>query len=213
MPFKINISTKEGKTFKIEAEAPGLLQKELGATVQGAEISPDLAGYELKITGASDKSGFTALESVEGIARKKVLLTKGKAMKNKPQGLSKKPVSTPKGLRLRKTVRGKVISPAISQINTQVIKEGAKKLSEIFPDQNAAPSPVVEEKAEEAKPEEKAAETPVKKETKTEEPPQNAKPENEPKETLPTEGNPEEEPKEAPKSVEEATHPDEEPKE
>jgi len=41
-------------------------------------------------------------------------------------------------LRLRKTVRGKIISNAISQINLKVVKQGSKKLSEIFPEQNKA---------------------------------------------------------------------------
>ena len=36
---------------------------------------------------------------------------------------------TKKGLRLRKTVRGEVISPEIVQINMKVLKEGHKKLS------------------------------------------------------------------------------------
>jgi len=40
------------------------------------------------------------------------------------------------GLRLRKTVRGKVISQLTSQINLSVLKVGTKSLSEIFPDQN-----------------------------------------------------------------------------
>jgi hypothetical protein len=37
---------------------------------------------------------------------------------------------------MRKTVRGKVISPVIVQINLKILKEGHKKLSEIFPEQN-----------------------------------------------------------------------------
>jgi hypothetical protein len=41
----------------------------------------------------------------------------------------------PKGLRLRKTVRGNTISNDIIQINLKITKEGSKKLSDIFPDQ------------------------------------------------------------------------------
>jgi len=71
----------------------------------------------------------------------KVLLTYGKAMKKRPkhEGKKKLPTPKPKGLRLRKTVRGRVISDAISQINLKIVKEGKKKLSEIFPDQNQGP--------------------------------------------------------------------------
>ena len=51
---------------------------------------------------------------------------------------------------MRKTVRGRVISPAIVQVNLKILKEGKKKLTEIFPDQN--------QKKEEAKPAEAKAE-------------------------------------------------------
>jgi len=135
MPFKINISNKEGKTYKLEVEAPALEAKELGNKIQGTEVSPDLTGYEFEITGASDKSGFTAMKNIEGVGLKKVLLGYGKAMHMKPKG-DKKKATQPKGLKMRKTVRGKIISPAISQINLKVLKQGGKKLSEIFSEQN-----------------------------------------------------------------------------
>jgi len=134
MAFKINISGKDGKTFHLESESEELNGKELQNKVKGEDISVDLKGYELEITGASDKAGFTAMVDVEGIGLKKVLLGYGKGMHIKPKG-DKKKNTQPKGLRLRKTVRGKIISPAISQINLKVIKQGEKKLEEIFPDQ------------------------------------------------------------------------------
>ena len=138
MVFKINIAEKSGKTYKLEIEGEELVGKELHDKVYGKEILPDLEGYEFEITGASDKSGFTAFENVEGIGLKKLLLTYGKGMKKKPRKEGKKKLSKnrPKGLRLRKTVRGKIISPAIVQINMKILKDGSKKLSEVFPDQN-----------------------------------------------------------------------------
>jgi len=132
MPFKINISDKTGKTYKLELELENLIGKELNDKIPGKEILPDLNGYELEITGASDKSGFTAMKNVEGIGLKKVLLTYGKGMHKKSKGDKKKRKRPPKGLRLRRTVHGKVISSAISQINMKVLKEGSKKLAEIF---------------------------------------------------------------------------------
>ena len=138
MTFKLNISEKSGKTYKLETESEAFLDKSLKEKIEGKNISPDLNGYEFEITGASDKAGFPALENVEGPGLKKVLLTYGKAMKKKPRKEGKRKLSnkTPKGLRLRKTVRGKIISPEIMQINLRVIKEGSKKLSDIFPEQN-----------------------------------------------------------------------------
>ncbi len=140
MSFKINISEKSGKTHKLETEASGLIGKKLHDKIQGQEIIPDLAGYEFEITGASDKSGFTVMKDVEGIGLKKVLLTYGKGFKKRPkkEGKKKRSQNKPKGLRLRKTVRGNTISEAISQINLKLIKEGGKKLSEVFSDPNKA---------------------------------------------------------------------------
>jgi small subunit ribosomal protein S6e len=150
MVMKINIGTKDGKTYKIESEAKEILGKSLNDNVDGKEISSDLEGYEFQIMGASDKAGFTAMENVDGIGLKKVLLRYGKGMHKRPKREGKKKISNPrpKGLRLRKTVRGKIISEAIVQLNLKVLKSGKKKLSEIFPDQNKAAEPIVEEKKE-----------------------------------------------------------------
>ena len=122
----------------MELESEELIGKELHNKVNGKDLSSNLEGYEFEITGASDSAGFTALEEVEGTGLKKVLLSYGKAMHKRPRREGKKPVSNfkPKGLRMRKTVRGKIISPEIIQINLKIIKEGNKKLSEIFPEQN-----------------------------------------------------------------------------
>ena len=138
MAFKINIASKDGKTYKLELETEEIVGKALHDKVEGGVILPDLAGYEFEITGASDKSGFTVHEDVEGIGLKKVLLTYGKAMKKRPkrEGKWKRSKNRPKGLRLRKTVRGRRISPAISQINLKVTKQGGKKLGDVFQDQN-----------------------------------------------------------------------------
>ena len=141
MPFKFNIATKEGKTFKLEAESEALDGKKLNDTLLGKDISPDLEGYEFEITGASDKSGFTHMKGVEGFTMKKKLLDYGKGMHKRPKREGKKKQSnpTPGGLRLRKTVRGEILSEKTSQVNLKILKEGKKKLSEVFPDQNKSP--------------------------------------------------------------------------
>jgi len=125
MVFKINISDK-GKTFKLELESEALEGKKINGVIRGEEILPGLQGYQLKITGTSDKAGFPGKEDVEGTILKGVLLSKGKFMR------TKKPI----GLRLRKTVRGNTITKDVVQINTIVEKVGSKKLEEIFPEQN-----------------------------------------------------------------------------
>jgi small subunit ribosomal protein S6e len=139
MVFKINIGTKEGKTYKLEVENEDIVGKQLHEIIEGKELNPELIGYEFEITGASDNAGFPAMEEVEGVALKKILLNYGKGMKKRPkyEGKKKRTKNRPKGLRLRKTVRGKVISPNTIQLNLKIIKEGAKSLAEIFADQNA----------------------------------------------------------------------------
>ncbi|HLC53843.1 MAG TPA: S6e family ribosomal protein, partial [Candidatus Nanoarchaeia archaeon] len=70
-------------------------------------------------------SGFPLAKDVEGIGLKRVLLTKGWGMRDSRDGV-----------RRRKTIRGKTIAATTSQINLKVIKDGAKKMAEIFPEQN-----------------------------------------------------------------------------
>ena len=138
MVFKINMSEKNGKTYKIESDKEDLVGKSLHDKVEGTEVSPELGGYEFEITGASDIAGFPSMENVEGVGLKKVLLNFGKGMKKRPkkEGKRLRSKNRPKGLRLRKTVRGKTISTSMIQINLKVLKEGHKKLAEIFSEQN-----------------------------------------------------------------------------
>lgn len=136
MAFKVNIGHK-GKSFRLETDTEALVGKKIGEKIAGDELSSELAGYELEITGTSDKAGFPGFKEVESQGLKSLLLIYGKGMHKKPKGLKKKkPWRRPKGLRLRKTVRGNTISKDIVQINLKVIKEGSKKLEEIFPEQN-----------------------------------------------------------------------------
>ncbi len=129
MPFKLNISDK-GKAWKLEIESEFLIGKSIGDIIHGKEISSNLEGYELEITGASDIAGFPHSKNVEGLGLKPLLLRKGWGMKDNREGL-----------RLRKTVRGKVLSQSSSQINLKVIKSGSKLLAEVFPEQNQLKTP------------------------------------------------------------------------
>ena len=130
MAFKINVAYK-GKTFKVETEDEKLVGLSIGDKVKGEEFSEDLIGYELEITGTSDKAGFTGMANIDGPNLHRALLGYGKGMKMKPKGLTKKN-KRPNGLRLRKTVRGKEISLFTIQINTKVLKEGTKKFDTLF---------------------------------------------------------------------------------
>ncbi len=132
MPYKINISHK-GKAIKKEIENESFIGKKIGETLEGKEIAPELSGYELEITGTSDKAGFPGKKDVEGPELKRVLLTKGFGMKTRPKGLSKTKKPLPDGFRLKKSVRGNTISLATLQINMMVKKEGSTKFEELLP--------------------------------------------------------------------------------
>jgi len=159
MTLKLNISNK-GKAWKIELEPAALSGKSIGDKIPGKDVKEDLEGYELEITGGSDLSGLPMDKNVEGIGLKRVLRTKGFGLWSKPRGEKKKQPRMNKGLRLRKTARGKTISEKTIQVNINVIKEGTKKLEEIFPDQNKTPEPVAKEAPKEQPKEAPAQEAP-----------------------------------------------------
>lgn len=138
MPLKLNISEK-GKAWKLEVPEETLSGKSIGDKFDGKEIKPELEGYELEITGGSDSAGFPLSKDVEGLGLKGLLLKKGWGMR-----------SAGEGLRLRKTVRGKVISATTSLININVLKAGKKPLSEVFPAPKVEETPEVKEEAKPA---------------------------------------------------------------
>lgn len=130
MPFKVNISHK-GKTYHFEYEGEAIIGRKLGELIDGTDFRDDLLGYSLKIAGGSDKAGFPLSSLLEGQGLHRVLVsyTKGKKVYQNKR-------LKPRGVRLRKTMRGNAIGPDAMQINLIVEKEGAKKLAEIFSDQN-----------------------------------------------------------------------------
>ena len=115
MVFKINVSEK-GKTYKAETENEALIGKKIGEELKGDNVSENLKGYLLRITGTGDITGTPGLSNVEGDRPVRKLLIRGKGMKD-----------TGKGLRLRKRVRGNEISNKTIQVNTIVVKEGSNK--------------------------------------------------------------------------------------
>jgi len=181
MAFKINVSNK-GKTYKVELESEDLLELKIGDKIQGSDISPDLEGYELEITGTSDASGFPGIKGQQGDQLRGLLLTK------KDTGMNSKK----NGLRLRKTVRGEEISEKTVQININVLKEGPKAFDSLFESSKSQEAP--------AEGSEKPAEAPAEEEPKATE-----------AEKAETSA-PDEEPKPSEAEKTESANPDEEPK-
>ncbi|MDO8508573.1 MAG: S6e family ribosomal protein [Nanoarchaeota archaeon] len=135
MVFKFIIGDNKGKAWRMERDADFLMGKSIGEEIDGKEFGEDFSGYLFLLSGGSDLSGFPLSKDVEGLGLRRLMLKKGWGMNDKRDGV-----------RLRKTVRGKVISEKVVQINIKVLKHGKKKLEEIFPDQNKKEEPKVEEK-------------------------------------------------------------------
>lgn len=119
MAFKVVVSDK-AISHQIEVEDG----KELNGLVIGDEFDGSIVGldgYTLKITGGSDKNGFTMKKDVSGTRRIKSLLS---------GGVGYKPIG--KGVKRRKTVRGNTIAEDIVQINTVVVSAGSKPIAGIL---------------------------------------------------------------------------------
>lgn len=163
--FKLCINNKERAYSKElnEQESQDFINKKIGEKISGNSFG--FKGYEFEITGGSDKQGFPMRFNLPGTARKRLLLYKGPCVKIKRRGMRK-----------RKTCRGNIIAEDIKQISIKVLKEGDKKLVDMFPKKEGEKkvellkkSPVKEEKKPEVK-EESKKEKPKKEESKKEEP-------------------------------------------
>lgn len=123
MPFKVVISDPQtGKSYQVEVrepEARKLVGLRIGDSFAGDVVG--LPGYELQITGGTDRDGFPMRPDIAGTGRVSVLLASG-------------PGFSPKkgGERRRKRVRGSRISEAIVQVNTKIVKRGEKSLDELL---------------------------------------------------------------------------------
>ncbi|MBU1111324.1 MAG: 30S ribosomal protein S6e [Nanoarchaeota archaeon] len=123
MSFKVNISTKDGKSHQIELkgnEAEALMRKNIGDKISGDSIG--LESYELQITGGSDKSGFPMRKGIQ-TPRKRVMIKGGVGFSGKKRNKTKQ-----KGLLRRRTVAGEKVFVKTTQINMKVLKAGAKPL-------------------------------------------------------------------------------------
>ena len=131
--FKIVVGNK-GKSYSKalnENESSAFLNKKMGEKIEGNSFG--FSGYEMEITGGSDKAGFPMRHDLSGIHRKKILSVRGQGLKVKGRGIRK-----------RKTVVGNTIGLHIIQVNLKVTKEGKETLAKILGKEEK-----VEEKKEE----------------------------------------------------------------
>ncbi len=122
--FKVVVSDpKTGRAYNVDASggaAGAIVGKSIGDEIDAGSIG--LAGYKIRITGASDRTGITAKKGVPGAGKKKLLLA---------GGIGFHPVMD--GERRRKTVRASEITQDFVQINALVTAYGEKTLDELFP--------------------------------------------------------------------------------
>lgn len=120
--FKLCISDPStGKTFQKEVKdnlAQPFIGLNIGETIKGNAF--EMNDYEFLITGGSDYCGFPMRKGILGL-RKSITIYGGVGFRGDA-----------KGIKRRKTVCGHKIHERISQINLKVIKQGSKKLTEIF---------------------------------------------------------------------------------
>jgi len=141
MAFKIVVADpKTGKSYKLETEETSLLGLKIGEKFQGDSLG--LAGYELELTGGSDKTGTPMRKDVKGSAARRILLTEGVGFR------AKKP-----GERRKKRVFGYKIGADIVQVNFKVTKPGAQSLDKLI-----APAAEEKKEGEEEKAEDKKVE-------------------------------------------------------
>jgi small subunit ribosomal protein S6e len=104
--FKLTVSDIKGKSVTKELkdnDGNPLLGLQIGNETDAVIVG--LKG-KLKITGGSDKSGVPMRSDIHGAARKRVLLTKGVGLQDAEIGQ-----------RVRKLMRGNIISEEIYQLN------------------------------------------------------------------------------------------------
>ncbi|MCG3216110.1 MAG: 30S ribosomal protein S6e [Candidatus Heimdallarchaeota archaeon] len=122
LEFKLNIGDNKGKCHtKIvrDAQANALIGLKIGDKVDGNLVG--LPAYEFIITGGSDKDGFPHRASIDGLGRRKYLLSGGIGYR-----------VTRKGRRIKKSVRGNIISEESYQINMKISKNGKSPLEELI---------------------------------------------------------------------------------
>ena len=107
--FKLTISDKNGKTIAQELKdksAQPLLGTKVGSILDASIVG--VAGGKLKITGGSDKSGTPMRPDVHGGVKKYVLLPTG--------------VGNRSEARIRKLVRGNMVTEEIYQLNSVLVE-------------------------------------------------------------------------------------------
>ena len=100
-----------------EEKLAEIIDKKIGDEIDGSIISDIFDGYKFKITGGFDKDGFAMKNGILAQGKKKVLLTKGCSLFRYRKGYHRS------GIRVRRLVRGCIISNDIKNLHLKIIKK------------------------------------------------------------------------------------------
>ena len=121
--FQVSVADPDdGATYQFEIDgqdANRFVGRELGEAVDGEAVS--LEGYEVELTGGSDKAGRPMRADVSGPDLKAILLTGGTGF-NPTHG----------GERKRVTVRGCEVGEHTRQINAKIVGRGEQSPAELL---------------------------------------------------------------------------------
>ena len=99
-----------------------LIDLKIGNELDGSLVSDAFAGYTFKIMGGFDLDGFAMKNGVLTQGKKRILLKKGCSMFRFRKGYHRS------GVRVRKLVRGCIVSPDIKVLNLKIIKKGENEV-------------------------------------------------------------------------------------
>ncbi len=183
--MKLVFGDEKGNSFQKELDESASAQlygKAIGDAFDGGIAG--LPGYELQVTGGSNRQGTPMRASMQGQRKARILTGPGVGVRKlKP------------GEKIKKTIAGNTLSPETAQVNAKIVKPGPKALKELgfaskkeaeeaakqeaeSPKEEAKAEPVKEEPAKEEKAPEKEEEAkpePEKKGEVTEEAPKEEK--------------------------------------
>lgn len=110
-----------------------LIDKRIGNEIEGEVIADIFEGYVFKITGGMDKDGFGMKNGVLTTERRKLLLGKGHS------GIRFRRCFHRTGTKVRKSVRGCIVSPDIKMLALKITKIGKNPIPGLSSTDEAIP--------------------------------------------------------------------------
>lgn len=136
--FQFNIACPETGRNKVvelqnEEKMSNFIDQKIGAEIDGESISSQFNGYVFKITGGTDKDGFGMKNGVLSTERKQLLLD------GRTSGIRFYRIRYRPGAKIRKTVRGCIVSSDIKMVNLKIVKVGENPIKGLTTQEDAQP--------------------------------------------------------------------------